>query len=144
MESFYFAQESKAHFLSIQYHKTSQTQDVKSQSTKRSLRELAQPKRDSAFEQKHVLFQVERTEEVLKTDFLVTTKGTSPAEPKKTFLERTQRRFERFYFAQETKAVLMSIQYHKTSQTQDVKSQSTKRSLRELAQPKRDSAFEQK
>ena len=38
----------------------------------------------------------------------------------------------------------MGIRYRKTSQTQDVKSQSTKRSLRKLAQPKRDSAFEQK
>ena len=38
----------------------------------------------------------------------------------------------------------MSIRYRMTSQTQDVKSQSTKRSVRKLAQPKRDSAFEQK
>ena len=42
----------KAVFISIQYRKTSQTQDVKSQSTKRGVRKLAQPKRDSAFEQK--------------------------------------------------------------------------------------------
>ena len=47
-----------------------------------------QPKRDSAFEQKHVLFQVERSEEVLKTDFLVKTKETSPAELKKSFFGR--------------------------------------------------------
>ena len=47
---------------------------------------------------KHVLFQVGRSEEVLKTDFLVTTKETSPAELKKTFLERTQRRFGKFLF----------------------------------------------
>ena len=39
-------------FLSIRYRKTSQTQDVKSQSIEPSLRILAQPKRDSAFEQK--------------------------------------------------------------------------------------------
>ena len=51
-ESFCFAQETKAVFLSIRYPKTSQTQDVKSESTKRSLRKLAHPKRDSAFEQK--------------------------------------------------------------------------------------------
>ena len=51
---------------------------------------------------------------------------------------------ERFCFAQETKAVFLSIRYHKTSQTQDAKSQSTERSVRKTAQPKRDSAFEQK
>ena len=39
-------------FPSIRYRKTSQTPDVKSQSNKRSLRSLAQLKRDSAFEQK--------------------------------------------------------------------------------------------
>ena len=48
--------------------------------------------------EKHVLLQVERSEEVLKTDFLVTTKETSPAELKKTFLERTQRRFGMILF----------------------------------------------
>ena len=47
---------------------------------------------------KHMLFHVERSEEVLKTDFLVTTKETSPAEHKKAFLERTQRRFGKFLF----------------------------------------------
>ena len=45
---------------------------------------------------KHVLFQVERSEEVLKTGFLFTTKATSPPELKKTFLERIQRRFGKF------------------------------------------------
>ena len=38
----------------------------------------------------------------------------------------------------------MSVRYRKTSQTQDVKSQSTERSVRKIAQPKRESAFEQK
>ena len=47
-----FSKISKAVFISSRYRKTSQTQDVKSQSTKRSVRELAQPKRDSALEQK--------------------------------------------------------------------------------------------
>ena len=46
-------------------------------------------------------------------------------------------------FLKKTKAVFLSIQYYKTSQTQDVKSQITKRSVRKLAQPKLDSAFEQ-
>ena len=39
-------------FLSIRYRKTSQTQDVKSQSTERSVPKTAQPKRDSAIEHK--------------------------------------------------------------------------------------------
>ena len=39
-------------FFCIRYRKTSQTQDVKSESTKFSLQKLAQPERDSAFEQK--------------------------------------------------------------------------------------------
>ena len=39
-------------FLSIRYRNTSQTQDVKSQSTERSVRKIAQPKRDSTFEQR--------------------------------------------------------------------------------------------
>ena len=93
---------------------------------------------------KHVLFQVERSEEVLKKALLITTKATSPPELKKTFLERTQRRFGNFCFGQETKAVFISIRCPKTSQTQDVKSENSKRSLRKLAQPKHDSAFEQK
>ena len=46
-----FPKKSKAVFLSIRYRKTSQTQDVKSQSTKSSVRKLAHPKRGSAIEQ---------------------------------------------------------------------------------------------
>ena len=42
---------SKAVFISIRYRKISPKQDVKSQSTEGSVRKLAQPKRDSAFEQ---------------------------------------------------------------------------------------------
>ena len=74
-------------------------QDVKSQSTKRSLRELVKPKRDSASEQKPVLFQVERSHECLKTIFVVTVKEKSKAELKQTFLECTQRRFGKFVFS---------------------------------------------
>ena len=47
-------------------------------------------------------------------------------------------------FPKKLKAVFKGIRFRKTSQTQDVKSQRTERSLRSLAQPKRDSAFEQK
>ena len=51
---------------------------------------------------------------------------------------------ENFCFAQETKAVFICFRYPKTSQMKDVKSQSTERSVRKKAQPKRDSASEQK
>ena len=125
---------------------------------------------------KHVLFQVESSEEILKTIFKVTTKEVSRAELKQTFSERTQRRFGKFVFSfqwnrpfffgrfgqksskqfhtlqkdedhvleKKSKAVFVSIRYRKISQAQDVKSQSTKPSLRKLSQPKRDSANEQK
>ena len=94
---------------------------------------------------KHVLFQVERSEEVLKIAFLLATKATSPPVLKKTFVERTQRSFGKFLFCSRNKSCFfLSIRYHKTSQTQDVKGQSIEPSLRILAQPKRDSAFEQK
>ena len=110
-----FQKKSKAVFLSIRYPTTSQTHDVKSQNTKRSHRSLAQPKRDSAFEQKDVLLQVQRSEEVLETDFLVTTKEKSPEELKKTFLERTQRRFGKFLFCSRNKSCL-----YKYSISQDI------------------------
>ena len=52
-----FRKKSKAVFICIWYRKTSQTQYVKSQITERSVRgKKAQPKRDSAFEQKTRIF----------------------------------------------------------------------------------------
>ena len=48
---------------------------------------------------KHVLFQIERSQEVLKTYFLVTTKEKGKAELKQTFLERTQRLFAKLVFS---------------------------------------------
>ena len=95
---------------------------------------------------KHALFQVERSEEVLETDFLFTTKEKNRAEQisNRHFWNVLNVVLDRFYFALETKAVFISNRYHKTSQTQDVKSQSTKRSLRKLAQAKPNAAVEQK
>ena len=124
---------------------------------------------------KHVLFQVERPQEVLKTYFLVKTKATSPPELKKKFwnvlnviLESrcfpfgeiahyfseslneiyqnncTQYKTMKTTFPKISKAVSISIRYRKTSHTQFVKSQSNERGVRKLAQPKRDSTFEQK
>ena len=60
----------------------------------------------------------------------------------KTIAYNTKRRRPRF--RKKSKAVFLSIWYRKTSQTRDVRSQSTERSVRKIAQPKRDSAFEQK
>ena len=78
---------------------------------------------------KHVLFRVERSEEVLESAFSVTIRKTRPQRLKKTFLERTQRRFGNFPFRSRKKAVFLNIRYHKKSQTQDAKSESTKRSV---------------
>ena len=168
-----FPKKSKAVFISIRYRKTSQTQDVKSQSTERSVRKLARPERDSEFEQKHVLFQVERSEEVLKTIFFSYNQRKKQSSAQKdvfgtyVFLgflcfafgqiaqcfseglcENHQNscipyKTTKTTFPKKTKAVFVSIRCRKTSQTQDVESQSTERSVRKLAQPKRDSAFEQ-
>ena len=125
---------------------------------------------------KHVFFHVERSQEVLKTIFVVKTKENSRAELKQTFwnvldvvlenwcffiLVKSPNNFRKVCtkmiktiahntkqrrprFRKTSKAVFKSIRYSQTSQTQDVKSQSTKRSLRKIAQPKRDSALEQK
>ena len=55
---------------------------------------------------KHVLFHVERSQQILKTAFLVTTKESSRAQLKKTILERTQRRFGKFLFCSKNKSCL--------------------------------------
>ena len=93
---------------------------------------------------KHVLFQTERSEEVLKTAFLVRTEATSPPQLKRTILERTQRRFGKFLFCSRNKIFLISFRYHQTSQTHEGESQTTKRSLRKLAQAKPNTPVEQK
>ena len=135
---------SKAVFLSIRYRKTSQTQDVKSQSTKRGVGKLAQLKRDSAFEQKTRIVPNQEIWGSFQNSFLVTTEAKSPPDLKKTFLERTQRRFGKFLFCSRNRMFFTSIRYHKTSQTQDGKSQSTNRSLRKPAQAKPNMAVKQK
>ena len=93
------------------------------------------------FNKEHVLFQVKRSKEQI---FYLQPKKQAQQSSNRHFWNVLNVVLESFYFAQETKAILISIRYHKTSQTQDVKSKSTKPNLRKLAQPKRDSAFEQK
>ena len=161
-------------FLSIRYRKTSQTQDVKSQSTKRSVRKLAQPKRDTAFEQETRVFPSRETSGSSQNIFFSYNQRKKQSRAQTDILERTQRHFGKLVFSfrwdrpiffgrfvrksskqlqttqndddhvsKKSKAVFVSIRCRKTSQMQDVKSQGTKGSVRKLAQPKRDSAFEQ-
>ena len=110
-----FRKKSEAVFISIRYRKTSQTQDVKSQSTERSVREIALPKRDSAFEQETRFVSNWKSEDVVKAAFLVTTKATSPPELKKKLLERTERRFGKFLFCSRNKSC-----FYKFSISQDI------------------------
>ena len=131
-------------FPSIRYRKRYQTQEVKSQSTKRSVGKIALPKRDSAFEQETRFVSNWRSEEVVRTAFLVTTKATSPLELKKKFLERTEPRFGKFLFCSRNKSC-----FYKYSKSQDIADARSKKrkyqpKLRKLMQPKCDSAFEQK
>ena len=61
----------------------------KRQGTERSVRKRAQQNVTLRFNKKHVFFHVERSQQVLNTAFLFTTKESSRAELKKTLLERT-------------------------------------------------------
>ena len=131
-----FRKKSKAVFLSIRHPKTSQTQDVKSQSTKRGVQKLAQPKRYSAFEQETRFVSSGEIRGSSQNSSFNYNQSNKPTRAQKAFLERAQRRFGNFCFGQETKAVFISIRCPKTSQTHDVKSKNSKRSLRKLAQPK--------
>ena len=125
-----FRKISKAVFISIRYRQTSQTQDVKSQSTKRSRRKIAQPKRDSALEQKaRIVSCRDNLSKFSKLLFYLQPKNQAEPNSKRHFWNVLNVVLESFCFAQETEAVFISIRYPKTSQTQDVKSQSTKRSL---------------
>ena len=171
-----FPKKSKAVFISIRYCKTSQTQDVKSQGTERSVRKIAQPKRDSAFEKNTRIVSCREISASSQNSCFIYNQSIKPSRAQKdiagthstsfwkvcvfllvklpnifrkvltkiikTIAHNTERRRPRF--RKKSKAVFIIIRYHKTSQTQDVKSHSTKPSLRKLAQPKCDSAFEQK
>ena len=110
---------------------------------RRSFRQPALPKRDSAFEEKTRIVSSREIWGSFQNRFFSYHQRNEPSRAqKKHFWNVLNVVLEGFYFAQETRAVFISIRYHKTSQTQDVKSQSTEPSLRKLAQPKRDSAFE--
>ena len=106
-------QKMKNCFFNIWFCK-SQTNDLKP-ILKRSFDNQGSPNVTLHLNKKHVLFQVERSEEVLETDFLVTTKETSPAKLKKTFYECTQRRFGKFLFCSRNKSC-----FYKYSISQDI------------------------
>ena len=141
---FSFAQETEAIFISIWYHKTSRTQVVKSQGTKGSLRSLAQPNRDSAFEQKTRIFPSREIWGNSQNSFFTYNRSNKPTRAQKDIFGTYSTSFWKVSILLEKQNFFISIPYHKTSQTQDGTSQSTNLSLRKLAQPNRDSSFEQK
>ena len=106
-------QKMKNCFFNIWFRK-SQTHDLKP-ILKRSFDNQRSPNVTLHLNKKHVLFQVERSQEVHETDFLVTTKETSPAKLKKTFYECTQRRFGKFLFCSRNKSC-----FYKYSISQDI------------------------
>ena len=66
---------------------------------KRSFRQPAQPKRDSAFEQKTRIVSSREIWGSSRNRFFSSSQRKSRAEIKQTFLERTQRRFGKFVFS---------------------------------------------
>ena len=157
------------------WYSISQIHDLKP-IIKRSLRQPAQPKRDSAFEQNTRIVssrgiwgssqnrffsynQRKKPSRAQKDNFgtysasfwkvCVFRSVNSPncfrkvwTKIVKTIAHNTKWRRPRF--RKKSKAVFISIRYRKTSQTQDVKSQSNKHSLWKLAQAKPNTAVEQK
>ena len=63
----------------MRYRKTSQTQDVKSQSAERSVRKMAQPKRDSAFEQKTRIVSCKETSASSQKSFFIYNQKIQPS-----------------------------------------------------------------
>ena len=139
-----FPKKSKAVFTSIRYRKTSQTQDVKSQSTEQSVRKKGQPKRASAFEKKARIVSFREISAISQNSFFSYNQKIKPLRAQKDIFGTYSMSFRKVSVLLKKQKLFISIRYHKTSQTQDVKSWSTKPSLRKLERPKRDSAFEQK
>ena len=134
-----FPKKSKAVFKGIRFRKTSETQDVKSQRTKRSLRSLAKPKRDSAFEQKTRIVPSREIWGSFQNSLFSYNRCNKPTRAQKDDFGTYSNSFWKIsVLLKKQELFFLSIRYHKTSQTQDVKSQSTEPSLRKLAQPKRD------
>ena len=163
-------------FLSIRYRKTAQTQDVKSQSTERSVQKKARPKRHSASEQKTRIVPSRETSGSSQNVFFSYNQRKKQSRAQADIFGKYSTSFWKLVFSfwwdcpiffgrfvwksskqlhtiqndedhlsEKIKSCFfLSIRYRKTSQTQDVKIQSTERSVRKIAQPERDSAFAQK
>ena len=99
LESFCFAQEKRAVFISIRYRKPSQTQDVKSQSTEPSLRKLAQPKRASAFKQRTRIVPSRETSGTYQNMFFSYNQRKKQTRAQTDIFERTQRHFGKLVFS---------------------------------------------
>ena len=90
---FLFCSRIKSCFYKYSITQDSSNAGCKEQSTKRSLRRLAQPKRDSAFEQKTRIVPSRETSGSSQNIFFSYNQRKNKAELKQTFLERTQRHF---------------------------------------------------
>ena len=117
----------------------SETHDSKP-NIKRSFRQIALPKHDSAFEQKTRIVSSREIWGSSQNTFSTYNQKNAKQSSNGHFWKTLNVVLESFCFAQETKAVFISIRYHKTSQPQDVKTQSTNRNLRKLVQAKPNSA----
>ena len=85
-------------FLSIRYRKTSQTQDVKSRCTERSVRgKIAQPKRDSAFEQKTRIVHCREISTSSQNSFFIYNQRIKPTRAQKDIFGTYSRSFWRYF-----------------------------------------------
>ena len=169
-----FRKKIKSCFYKYSVSQDISKQDAKSQSTEGSVRKLAQPKRDSAFEQETPIVSCREISASSQNSFFSYNQRIKPSRAQKDmfgaystsswkvgvffrwncpiFFERLiwkpskqlhTKQNDKTTFLKISKAVLISFRYRKTSQTQDEESQRTERSVQKIAQPKRDSAFEQ-
>ena len=83
-------------FLSIRYRKTSQTQEVKSQSTEDRVRKIPQPKRDSAFEQETRFVSSGEIWGSFQNSFFSYNQRNKPTRAQKTIFRTYSRSFWKF------------------------------------------------
>ena len=139
---FLFCSRIKSCFYKYSIAQDSSNAGCKEQSTKRGLRRLAQPKRDSAFEQKTRIVPSRETSGSSQIIFFSYNQRKKQSRAQTDIFVTYSTSFWKV-------SILLKKQscFYKYSITQDssnagCKEQSTKRSLRCLAQPKRDSLFE--
>ena len=110
-----FRKKSKAVFTSIRYRKTSQTQDVKSQSTERRGRRTAQPNCDSAFEQKACVVSLWEISVISQNSFFSYNRNIEPSRAQKDISGRYLMSFWKFLFCSRNKSC-----FNKYSISQDI------------------------